>query len=168
MKQLILFLSFSCSCLLATAQYKPYYNVALGVRAGSTGATCGGTVKVFMGNSSALEGLVGYYKNGLSGTLLFEQHVELFSREEFQLYFGGGAHYSSSTEYQNWILMDSRSLSYEKAGSSFGFDVVAGLEYKFLGLPLAVSLDLKPAVDFNNNGGYALGLDQGLGLKLTF
>ena len=168
MKRLIIFLSFISLSVVSQAQYKPFYNFAIGARAGSTGSTCGVTVKTFVGDQSAIEAIVGYYHNGISSTLLFEQHTSLFNLEELQFYFGGGVHYNNSTDYQNWIIVEGRSRSYEQAKNSYGFDAVVGLEYKFLSIPLAVSLDLKPAIEFNKFKSYSLGIDQGLGLKLTF
>lgn len=169
MKSLFLFAVLLTLSFFSNAQqYKPFYSTALGARAGSTVSTCGLTVKTFVADQSALEAIIGYYKNGISATALFEQHHRLFRRNEFQFYYGGGAHFNTSSEYQNWILIEGRVRSYEKAANSYGFDAVFGLEYKFLSLPLAFSIDLKPAIEFNRFKSYTLGIDQGLGLKLTF
>ena len=169
MKSLFLNLVLFAFAFCANAQqYKPFYQTAIGARAGSTVSTCGITVKTFVAEKSALEAIVGYYKNGISATALFEQHHRLFRRNEFQFYYGGGTHFNSSSEYQNWILIQGRVLSYEKAANSYGFDAICGIEYKFLSIPLAVSIDLKPAIEFNRFKSYTLGVDQGLGLKLTF
>ena len=161
---LLLAFAFHCNA----QKYKPFYRTAVGARAGSTVTTCGITVKTFIAEQSALEAIVGYYKNGISATALFEQHHRLFGRNEFQFYYGGGAHFNSSSEYQNWILIEGRVRSYEKAANSYGFDAICGIEYKFLNLPLAFSLDLKPAIEFNKFKSYTLGIDQGLGVKLSF
>lgn len=168
MKYLFLLISFCWFVPKYKAQYKPYYNFAVGLRAGSTASTCGLTLKAFVANNSAIEAIVGYYKNGISSTVLFEQHTTLFRREEFQFYFGGGAHYNNSTEYQNWIIIEGRVKSYEKVRNSYGFDAVFGIEYKLLSLPLAFSLDLKPAIELNKVKSFSLGIDQGIGVKLAF
>lgn len=165
-------LTLSVVCCVLTfavsAQYRPDYSVAIGARAGSTGNTCGATIKTFVGDRSALEGILGWYKSGMSGTLLFEQHQTLFRKTEMQLYFGGGVHYTNSTEYQNWTIISSRVKAYEQAGNAYGLDAVIGFEYKFVSIPLAVSVDLKPAIEFNKFKSYSLGIDQGLGLKFAF
>lgn len=168
MKYLFLAICIICAVPKYRAQYKPYYTFAAGLRAGSTASTCGLTLKGFIANNSALEAIVGYYKNGISGTLLFEQHTTLFRREEFQFYYGGGVHYNNSTEYQNWIIIEGRVRSYEQVRNSYGFDAVFGIEYKLLNLPLAFSLDLKPAIELNKVKSFSLGVDQGLAIKLAF
>ncbi len=149
------------------AQYRPYYTFAAGLRAGSTASTCGLTLKGFVADNSALEAIVGYYRNGISSTVLFEQHTTLFRREEFQFFYGGGAHFNNSTEYQNWIIIEGRAKSYEQVRNSYGFDVILGIEYKLLNLPLAFSLDLKPAIELNRVKSFSLGIDQGIGIKLA-
>jgi hypothetical protein len=150
------------------SQYKPYYNVAIGFRAGSEAATCGLTGKVFVGKASALEAIVGYANSGLAGTILFEQHLSLFRRKEFQGYFGGGMHYTSKSGYGNYVELSTRNLIYQDGKAAYGCDAVFGLEYKFTAVPIAVSVDLKPFFEVNQLGSYYKGIDKSIGIKFAF
>ena len=47
-------------------------------------------------------------------------------------------------------------------------DFVAGIEYKFTATPFAVSLDLKPLIDFNRYGDYQCNIDKSIGVKFAF
>jgi len=168
MKRSILTFSLLFATFFAFAQQDAYYNFAIGARAGSSKYTCGITAKTFVAEKSAIEAIVAPYKTGLSAALLFEQHQTLFRRKEFQFYYGGGGHFSKNEEYQNWTTLRSGNVSYTQVNHSIGFDLVLGLEYKFLSIPLAVSLDIRPLVEFSKNNVYSFGLDQGLGIKLAF
>jgi hypothetical protein len=150
------------------SQYKPFYRAAVGVRAGSESATCGITGKVFISQHGALEAIIGYANRGVTGTLLFEQHLPLFGIKEFQMYYGAGAHVYAKSGYGNYTEVDSRTLVYEDGGAAYGADAIIGLEYKFTAIPVAISLDLKPFFQFNQAGGFNAAVDKSIGLKLTF
>ncbi len=150
------------------AQNKPYYNWAIGLRAGSVAATSGLTVKAFLNQSSALELIVGYANQGLAGTLLFEQHVRLFGMNELQAYFGGGIHYTSKSGYDNSIQLSTRNRVYQDGKAAVGMDAIVGITYKFLTIPIAFSMDLKPSIELNQLGAYSKAIDASLGIKLAF
>src|SRR6218665_2577530 len=162
MKELILSLSLLFTTLSAFSQNNAYYNFAIGARAGSTKYTCGITAKTFVGDQSAIEAVVAPYKKGLSAAMFYEHHVSLFRKKEFQFYFGGGAHFTKNEEYQNWTTLRTGTVSYLQVRKSAGFDAIVGIEYKFLSIPLAVSADLRPLIDFSKNNTYSFGFDQGL------
>lgn len=168
MKRLILSLFVMFASLTVFSQHNPYYNFAIGARAGSSKYYSGVTAKFFMGQHSAVEVLVAPYKSGISTAAFYEHHVSLFRRKELQFYFGGGTHFSKNEEYQTWTTLRSGEQSYLQVHRQYGFDGIVGIEYKFLSIPLAVSLDLRPNIEFSANNNYAIGLDQGLGVKLAF
>lgn len=168
MKELILSLSLLFTAFSAFSQNNAYYNFAIGARAGSSKYTCGITAKTFLGERSAVEAIVAPYKKGLSAAALYEYHVPLFGKKELQFYFGGGAHYTKNEEYQNWTTLRTGTISYVQVHRSAGFDAILGIEYKFLALPLAISMDLRPLVEFSKGSSYSFGFDQGLGIKLAF
>lgn len=168
MKRSVLVVLVLCLWCNAFSQHKPYYKGAIGIRAGSEMATCGITFKYFLSNQGALEFVAGYANKGFCGTLLFEQHVQLFGRKELQAYFGGGVHYTQKSGYGNYREISSRSVIFENGGAAYGLDGVLGLSYKFLSIPLAVSFDLKPFGERNNFGNYHFAIDKSIGLKLTF
>ncbi len=152
---------------IAYSQYNPYYTFAVGARAGSTGSTCGGTLKYFFSNKTAGEAIIGYNHGALAGTLLVEQHFQPTRLKELQGYWGGGVHYVHSSGYRNYILIDNRVRSYQDGGKGYGLDLIAGIEYKFIDIPLAISADVKPALEFNSYGGFIVGIDKSIGIKLA-
>ena len=52
-------------------------------------------------------------------------------------------------------------------GTSVGIDGVLGLDYKFPGIPINVSLDWQPSYEFGNYAGFN-GNWGGVGLRLAF
>lgn len=167
MKRSVILSCFVLLHFIAFSQYKPYYNVGIGARAGSTGATCGGTIKVFLTNKTATEAIIGYNRGALTGTLLVEKHFQVSRLKELQGYFGAGGHYVHASGYKNYILIDNRVRTYQDGGKGYGADLIAGLEYKFMDIPLAISVDLKPAIEFNSYGGFIVGIDKSIGIKLA-
>jgi hypothetical protein len=140
---------------------KNSYKTAIGFRAGSTS---GLTVKQFVNQHHALEGIVGFWPNAMSVTLLYEFHAEAFNTAGFYWYYGAGGHvaFEANERYNDGRRFD--------RGDRFGvgIDGILGLEYKILPIPFALSLDVKPFVEFNNNGNIYSRLDPGLGIKFTF
>lgn len=55
----------------------------------------------------------------------------------------------------------------DKGTLSYGLDAVAGLEYKFNKLPIAVSVDWQPGYALNAGGGFG-SKGGGFGVKYTF
>ena len=168
MKRSVLVALALFSLCSAFSQNKAYYSWAIGIRAGSQLATSGLTVKHFVGSSAALELIGGVVNKGFTGTLLFEQHVELFNRKEIQAYFGGGAHFIQKSGFGMYQAPNSRIAVFEDGKEAYGLDVVIGVSYKFLALPLAVSLDIKPFVEQNHFGINYFAIDKSVGLKFTF
>lgn len=153
---------------LCYSQYRPYYTIAFGARAGATGGSSGGTIKGFMTETVALEGIVGVWHGGITGTLLVEKYVPAFRTRGLNWYFGGGAHVTARTGYNRWYIIDKRGYNYMNGGAGFGLDGIFGIEYKIPVAPVAFSLDFKPFMEFSSAGGFAVALDPGIGIKLAF
>jgi hypothetical protein len=168
MKRSVLLLFFLGCTWSLMAQYKPYYHIATGIRAGSEAATCGFTLKGFVSRSNAFEGLLGYSNKGLAGTLLFEHHFSLFQRKELQAYTGAGMHYTANAGYDNYRSRTSRELTYQNGGAAYGMDAIVGIEYKFPSCPIAVSIDFKPFFEWVQTNSYHTGIDKSIGVKLAF
>ena len=168
MKRFLIFLFVLCGTTVSFSQYRPDYSWAIGFRAGTSGATSGLTVKGFLTESVALEGIVGYWHGSLATTLLVEKHVQITKLRGLYFYAGGGAHFTGKSGYNKWYVLQERGYTYENGGSGYGVDGVIGIEYKIPVAPVAFSLDFKPMMEVGSNGGFAVGLDTGLSVKLAF
>lgn len=124
---------------------KAQYNTGIGIR---TGTGHGLTVKQFINETMAVEGLLYSRWGGLIVTGLFEVHNNIREVRGLDWYFGGGAHYGTwNAENRNTPWGDNRTSS-----SEFGLDAIIGLDYKFYNAPVNVSLDWKPAYSFGESG----------------
>lgn len=155
---LIALLLFSCS---ATAQV--HGPVGLGLRANPDGG--GFTGKFFFTDHLAVEGQLNasagnYYDNGTSFTLcaLLEHHF-IFADPQWRLYLGGGFHYGTWNRYGD---------AHISPFSVFGVDAIAGLEYIFPSVPLGVSVDVKPSLNFISGVTTAPGNTFGLSVRYYF
>lgn len=162
MKQVITIVML-CIGMYSYGQYK----TAVGLRAGETS---GLTIKGFVSNSAALEGIIGIWNRGVSGTLLYELHAPAFHASGLNWYYGAGGHVAVETYRSGYVWYDygQRRYYYRDGGMGLGIDGVVGLEYKIPQAPIAFSLDLKPFMEFNTNGGAFVALDPGLGIKVAF
>jgi len=140
------------------------YTTAIGIRGFGTS---GLTIKHFTSNSSAYEGIVGFWPNAFSATFLFEQYVNAFGEPGLNWYYGIGGHVATKS---NWAYVDGvmRSYRINDGGFGVGVDGIFGLEYKIREIPVAVSMDVKPFVEITNKGNAYLAMDPGLGIKVTF
>ena len=133
------------------------YKTALGVKV-YPGAV---TVKHFLNNNAAVEGLGYVTTDGFRLTGLYELHYGLGDVEGLKWYVGGGGHAG--------IWSDSWKNKYptREGGLAIGVDGVLGLDYKIKGAPLNLSFDWQPS--FNIIGyNYFEGGWGGLGVRYTF
>ena len=132
----------------------PDYKTALGVKV-YPGAV---SVKHFFKDKIAVEGLGYVTSDGFRVTGLYELYNNLGNVEGLKWYIGPGAHvgfYDYYDHHNNHI-----------DGTFFGIDGVLGLDYKFKGAPINVSIDWQPSFEF---GDY-VGFDHygGIGIRYTF
>jgi hypothetical protein len=107
------------------------YKVAIGVRFSSASPTLSNSVsiKYFMDESNAIEGLVSFGSRfGLGG--LYERHQLIGGTPAFKWFYGGGGY-----------------IGFENGQTWLGPQGVVGLDYKFPNAPLNLSLDWKPELD---------------------
>ncbi len=141
LKKLLAAFILVLSVLSATAQSNvgsQDYKTAFGVKF-YPGAV---TVKHFVTDRNALEGLGYFFNYGARITGLYEIHSDLSNAGGLKWYIGPGAHLGF---YNN---------KYGGA-TSIGVDGVLGLDYKFLQAPLNLSVDWQPSFEFGskyNNG----------------
>lgn len=141
------------------------YQTGVGLR---LGAESGITIKHFLNETAAVEGIVGTsYWGGFYACGLYEMHIHnLADVSGLSLYFGGGAHLRTwSGPGWGW----GRGNSYLVGRASYigiGADLIFGAEYKIPDAPFTLSLDLKPAVDIIESFWFHGG--GGLSVRYTF
>lgn len=144
------------------------YNVAIGVRAGGTS---GFTIKRNYTNS-ALEGIVGFWYHGLSLTGLYERHPGIHEVNGLHWLYGVGGHvrfYNPNfPRHRHGPWYYGYPVEVEEGALGLGVDGLFGVEYKFPVIPFAMSLDVKPFIEFTSDGFVWFAVDPGLGLKLAF
>lgn len=107
------------------------YRTAAGVRSG--GGSYGLTVQQLVLPKTTLEGLAMFAPRERSATLLIERHFGILG-PSLNYYFGAGGHYGRHRD----------------DGQFWGFDAVIGAEYKIAFLPLVLSLDFKPTIEYGS------------------
>lgn len=172
MKKLAFSLAIAMTMAFASQAQEPQlsinsktYSTAVGLR---SGGTSGLTIKQFVGSNVALEGIIGVWSHGFSGTLLYENHVSAFNVPGLNWYFGAGGHAAFYSGHHIHFRHDHRYDYYEPGEFGLGVDGIVGLEYKIPPIPLALSLDVKPFFEIVSNGSMWVAMDPGLGVKLTF
>lgn len=141
------------------------YQTGIGLRAGETS---GLTVKRFLNESTALEGIFGLWNHGLSITILYEKYVPAFKVNGLNWYFGGGGHLAVKNRHYYRYYDRGRYYYYQYNNTGLGIDGIAGLEYKIPKTPLAINLEVKPYIEIISRGEIWSSIDPGFGIKLTF
>jgi hypothetical protein len=132
------------------------YNTGVGLRLGFWN---GLTVKHFISQRSALEGLLLTRMSGFEITGLFEVHNNAFDVERLNWYYGGGAHIGFwNGKNTSW---DDPDGNY----TSIGIDGIIGIEYNFKDVPINIGLDWKPIF---NLSGYTVFLGEGGALSIRY
>ncbi|MCU7552062.1 hypothetical protein OCK74_23275 [Chitinophagaceae bacterium LB-8] len=135
------------------------YKTALGVKVWD-GA--GISLKHFF-NKNAGE-LIGYfYRHGFRLTGLYEVHGPITGAPGLKWYIGPGMHVGF---YDGYYHHGNR-YYYHDHDAVVGIDGVLGLDYKFRGAPINVSLDWQPSFEFADGHGFS-GSWGGLGIRYTF
>lgn len=116
--------------------------------------------KHFFKDKWAVEGLGYFWERGSRVTALFEYHQDINSVPGLKWYVGPGAHIGFYNRKKN-------NLNY--GGSGFGIDGVLGLDYKFKGAPINMSVDWQPSFEFGENYGNGFsGNWGGLAIRYVF
>ncbi len=126
------------------------YKTALGVKF-YPGAI---TFKHFLDSKSAVEAIGYFYNHGTRITGLYELHYDISGAPGLKWYIGPGAHLG---------FYDSK----WGGGVSVGVDGVLGLDYKFKGAPINLSLDWQPSFEFGNRRNKGFNGDWG-GLAIRY
>ncbi len=108
------------------------YITAAGVRLG--GGNYGITVQQLVASRVTIEGIAGLGTREYSGTVLGEYHFGILG-PSLNYYFGAGGHLGHNKD----------------TGSFSGLDGIVGVEYKVAFLPIALSFDFKPSLEFGGD-----------------
>jgi hypothetical protein len=112
------------------------------------------TLKHFISDRSALEGLAYFHWGGTRITGLYELHYNIEGVPGLQWYIGPGAHIGFyGNKYAD--------------GTQVGLDGVLGLDYKIRQAPLNLSLDWQPSFEFGSGRGFYGGWG-GLSVRYVF
>lgn len=137
------------------------YKSALGVKVWGNGG--GVTYKNFVNNRNAVEGIGYFWERGARIVGLYEFHNGIPGAPGLAWYVGPGAHVG----FYNDHYYDGRYYDGNGSGSFVGIDGVLGLDYKFDGVPINLSVDWQPSFEFGDNRGF-IGSWGGLGIRYTF
>lgn len=122
------------------------YNTGIGIRGGPSN---GLTVKHFISDDTALEGLFATRWGGFNLTGLYEIHALAFDTPRLYWYYGFGAHVG---------FWDGKKNDYwfEESGhyTVLGIDGILGIEYNIENIPFNISLDWKPGLNIIGYTGF--------------
>ena len=124
--------------------YSSNYTTAIGAKV-YPGTSAGAvTLKHFLNDRIALEALGTGWKRGGRLTGLLEFHWDIPNAPGLKWYVGPGVHVGF---YNDKYYTDDR---YGDSYAAVGVDGVIGLDYKFAKIPLNLSIDWQPSIDFGN------------------
>jgi hypothetical protein len=121
------------------------YQTGIGLRGGFSN---GLTVKHFVSPKAAFEGLLSSRWSGFQITGLYEIHNRAFNTDRLNWYFGFGAHVG---------FWDGKKVPWSDNDDQYtvvGADGILGLEYNFREVPINLSLDWKPELNFYGYSGF--------------
>ena len=124
---------------IAKAQY--HYDLGVGVKIGSPWMS--GTVKYFINDAAAVEGLVHVGDFGFGSTALYEQHFMISGVPGLRWYIGGGVHFAFQMNdgYNPFTGVPKTNNAYA------GIDGIGGVEYVFEKVPIAIGVDVSPIIN---------------------
>ncbi|MCK4664032.1 MAG: hypothetical protein KAT68_14280 [Bacteroidales bacterium] len=138
---LVLFISF----LLSTNLKSQDYDTGIGIRSGLSN---GATIKHFLGEETAVEGILSLRWGGINVTGLYEIHNNAFDVERLNWYYGFGGHIGFWDGNVNPWFKDNNSYTV------IGIDGIIGIEYNFSEIPINISIDWKPALNLIGYTGF--------------
>ena len=130
-------LTIAAALIIGIAVQAQDYNTGIGLRGGFSQ---GFTIKHFIGDNTAIEGIIGTYdfKGGVAVTGLYEIHARAFEVPGLNWYYGFGGHLAFLNENHGNV---------EENTSVLGIDGILGMEYNIEDIPINISVDWKPAFD---------------------
>ncbi len=145
--------------LFSTATFAQNYKTGLGARLGFFN---GITVKHFLSQNNALEGIASFRWDGFVITGLYEWQKGISGAPGLDYELGLGAHVGAFNGHNlDWGNND----PFDDNITVVGVDLLAGLEYTFAEAPINLALDWKPAFNF---GDYHRWWGDGLALSIRY
>lgn len=121
------------------------YNTGIGLRGGLSN---GITIKHFIGEKSAIEGILTSRWQGFNITGLYEIHNQAFGVNRLNWYYGVGGHIGF------WNGNNVKWSDDDNDYTIVGVDGILGLEYSFNEIPINLSVDWKPAFNIIGYSGF--------------
>lgn len=147
------FLLAALMSILTLSTIAQNYNTGLGVRLGTFN---GITVKHFLSEQNAIEGIASFRWSGFIITGLYEWQNDIAGAPGLDYFLGLGAHVGTFGENDYW--RDNPNDPWDDNITVAGVDFIAGLEYTFAEAPFNIGLDWKPAINFSGHGWWGDGL----------
>jgi hypothetical protein len=140
MKKVMFFSLFIAAIGFTTTVSAQAYKTGIGVRLSSSQAMVNNsiTLKHFLNERAAIEALFSF-GDPLAIGALYEIHKPL-STEGLQWFYGGGG-------YLGFVKSFNPNKQKNETDVNVGAQGVLGLDYKFVNLPLNISLDWKPELN---------------------
>ncbi len=149
------FILASAIVLFSATAFSQNYNQAIGLKFPGGFAV---TYKKFIADSKALEAQAMLAKESVRFVGLYEWHFAFNSVPQLSWYVGPGVHLGFyRQEYKTKY----------STNVDLGIDGIIGLDYKFSGAPVNVSLDWQPSITFTGSGGSTPAYG-GLAIRYTF
>ncbi len=162
-KKIIFLVMFFCGIMFTSEAQN--YKTGLGARLGSYDGFAGLTVKHFIGQDRALEGIVYFPWHGFVITGLYEFQKPFPSAPGLDWLIGGGLHIGVWDNY--YYYNNKKNHPDEEKVTIFGADFILGLEYTFREVPFCLGLDWKPVINFNHDDHF-WGNHVALSIRYTF
>ena len=121
------------------------YNTGIGLRGGSD---YGLTIKHFIENDTAFEGIISTRWKGYNVTGLFEKHKNAFDLTSLNWYYGLGGHIGF------WDGNNVKWADDKESYTIIGIDGILGLELSISEIPFSISIDWKPAYNLIGYSGF--------------
>ena len=146
MKRLLLICLISIAAFTTKSQN---YTTSVGIRLGPNSAaiTSGFTVKHFLNEKTAVEGILGI-NDGVGICGLYEIHFPIEAVHNLQWFAGPGAY-----------------IAFRNSTTSFGAAGVVGMDYKFDEIPLNLTIDWKPELNLISKVAFE---SSGLGISVRY
>lgn len=144
------------------------YTIAAGWRAGQ--GPNGIAVKIVPVKGFAIEGTYGIYPFGESATITLQRSRPILCIRRLQFYTGVGAH--RRFNYRSGRYTDPINGTFEAiappGNTGWGLDAVAGIELKLPIFPILLNAEIKPMVEWSDQGSMLYGLEPAIGIKVAF
>ena len=139
------FIVASICCLFITVGNAQDYSTGIGIRGGWSN---GLTIKHFLGEKAAVEGILASRWQGFSITGLYEIHAQAFDVDRLNWYYGVGGHVG---------FWKGNNVAWATDNNSYtviGVDGIIGIEYNIPDIPINISADWKPAFNLVGYSGF--------------